>query len=466
MSIRIINGYTGQNHVYGYDFADLFRGIFGKTNCVLGSNIDNTGNLNCVINGNSASISFENGIGSLMFSGVQAVINAAEVVDFAARTENRTDTIAAVYRKDNKGIESIEIEVKTSTEPTELTPQIIDSNTTLAYFPLFKVTGTTTSALTITKLYQKRALLGTVENDNKVVSKQQTPTGANYSHQIDITTCNSKSQYAIQVTDVQNSNNVWRYYDLSSDRMLELGAENASVKILGTLQAQRTTQFNAVVTFNNPFYGDTARMSNYIRFQNGTDRNCTVYTGQDNSTTALGAWDSKNNHSVWHYTTAEKLFLGCGSVPVKLNGVATDKNDNNLTQNCMSAYNNNQATLSKDATDQKITLTSLNSVGSDLSISNGGIKIGANIKNVLVSGIVKMDPAAAGAKVIKIYKNTSVAAQAREYLSSTADNSVIIPPRVVSVSPGDIIYLYVYGAKNDKVPSGSTASYITVQAIG
>lgn len=466
MSIRIINGYTGQNHVYGYDFADLFRGIFGKTNCVLGSNIDNTGNLTCVINGNSASISFENGIGSLMFSGVQAVINAAEVVDFAARTENRTDTIAAVYRKDNQGIESIAIEVKTSTEPTALTPQSIDSNTTLAYFPLFKVTGSTSSALKITKLYEKRGLLRTNENDSKVVLKQKTPANSAYNHEINITTCNSNSQYAISITDVANSNNIWRYYDLASGRILELGAANTSVKISGALQATKVAQFDGNVTFNNPFYGYTARMSNYIRFQNGKDRNCTIYTGQDNSTTALGAWDSKNNHSVWWYTTAEKLFLGCASVPIKLNGIATDKNDNNLTQNCMSAYNNNQATLSKDSTDQKITLVSLNSVGSDMSISSGGIKIGSNIKKVLVSGIVKMDPAVAGAKLVKIYKGTSVAAQAREYLSSTADNSVVVPPRIVSVSAGDIIYLYVNGAKNDKIPSGSTASYITVQAIG
>lgn len=466
MSIRIINGYTGQNHVYGYDFADLFRGIFGKTNCVLGSNFDNTGNLNCVINGNSASIGFENGIGSLMFSGVQAVINAAEVVDFAARTENRTDTIAAVYRKDNKGIESIVIEVKTSTEPTALTPQSIDSNTTLAYFPLFKVTGSTTSALTITNLYQKRALLGTVENDSKVVSKQKTPSGSTYNHEIDITTCNSKSQYAIQVTDVQNSNNIWRYYDLASSRVLELGAANASVKISGALQATKAVQFDDGVTFGGAFYGTEARMSNYIRFQNGTERNCTVFTGQDNSTTAIGTWDSKNNHSIWWYTTAEKLFLGNSNVPVKLNGVATDKNDNNLTLNSISAYNNNQSTISKDSTAQKITLTLLDKVGTDLVVSDGGIKIGQNIKKVLVSGVVKVNPKVTGPNLITVYKNDKIIASSRFVFDTIFENSIFLAPKVVSVSPGDTLYLYVYAHKGDIVISDANASYITVQAIG
>ena len=32
MAINIINGYTGQEHVYGYDWAVLNRGIFGKGN--------------------------------------------------------------------------------------------------------------------------------------------------------------------------------------------------------------------------------------------------------------------------------------------------------------------------------------------------------------------------------------------------------------------------------------------------
>lgn len=467
MSIKIINGYTGENHIYGYDVADLNRGIFGKSNCILGSNVDGTGNLNCVVNGNNATIQFENGIGSIMFCGVQAVINGAEDIPITARTENRTDIVAAVYNKTADGVESISLRIFENTTADRLTPITIDTTTTTAYFPLFIIAGASSSALTITKLYAKRALLSAVENDNKILSQHKTPDGADYQHDISVTTGNEKSNYAIQVTDSKNSNNIWRYNDLVTGRVLELGELSVLVNVLGALTVNGITTLGGKLNLSNDgFDGKNGVLSSSLRLKNGDNRNCTIYVGQDASTTSIGCWDSANNHAVWYYTTAQKLLLGAAATPVKLNGVATDKNDNNLTINCLTAYNNNQATISKDNTDQKITLVAAQSVGSDLSISNGGIKIGSNIKKVLVSGIVKIDPASSGAKLIRIFKNTSVIAQAREYLSSTADNSVIVPPRLINVTAGDIIYLNVYAAKNDKIPSAGTASYITVQAVG
>ncbi|MBR4543553.1 MAG: hypothetical protein IKO53_05005 [Lachnospiraceae bacterium] len=467
MAINIINGYTGEEHVYGYDWAVLNRGIFGKGNYVLGSNAEQRGALQCVINGNTVSVSFADGIGALMFSGVLAVINGSCTMSITSRNAERTDTIAAVYNKTNEGVESIELELFENTEPNTFAPlDSIDTDTLQAYFPLFTISGATTSALTITPLFKTVKVITSEENGGKTTVKYETPTGAEYEHRIIEETAPGGSQFAKSVTDARSGKNIWRYYDLAAAPYLELGAAGLPVNVAGALNVAGNAAFSNTVNFNGIFNGSRGYMSANIYFRYG-GHTTSIYTGQEGSNVYLGVWDSTNSHGVATYTvdgTNKVINLGNGSVKTKVCGVFQDLNGNNLIKNVFTATPHAKTTLS-GTSDTKITLEKLNSVGTNLTLSNGGIKVGNNITKVLVSGVVWID-AYAGVKEARIFKNTASCAYTMSKLPSTEKASLVISPRIVSVSPGDVFYLHIQGVKNDVVSASSTASYLTVEAIG
>lgn len=111
---------------------------------------------------------------------------------------------------------------------------------------------------------------------------------------------------------------------------------------------------------------------------------------------------------------------------------------------------------------QKLTLTADASVGDQLTIDNGGVKIGTKIKAVLVSANVHtLSPAAGSHGVVIKNGSTSVASAYRTMTATPNSESIQIPPVLVSVASGDNITLNVSGYASTEYVSGQ----LTVEAM-
>lgn len=122
----------------------------------------------------------------------------------------------------------------------------------------------------------------------------------------------------------------------------------------------------------------------------------------------------------------------------------------------------------------KINLSGTTSFGSRLTATNdGGIKIGAGVSKVLISGRMLISSSTVGAHYIRIGKNDAShvlgwVSHTNQFTSATFE-SIDITPALVNVSQNDVIYLYYY------VPSSSPTIYgqstgcqtcLTVETVG
>ena len=111
----------------------------------------------------------------------------------------------------------------------------------------------------------------------------------------------------------------------------------------------------------------------------------------------------------------------------------------------------------------KISLTKSVFSGDKLTLSNGGVKIGAGISKVLISGQITPSGQINTSMNIAIYKNEEQVAR-----SVTAavelQASLQIVPKLIEVNEGDIIYLYFLANNVDLTPSEGL-TFMTVQAV-
>ena len=116
-----------------------------------------------------------------------------------------------------------------------------------------------------------------------------------------------------------------------------------------------------------------------------------------------------------------------------------------------------------------------NSVGNKLTAaSGGGIQIGANVSKVLVSGMCSYDTInSTGSRHVRIIKNSYSAdntlAWSWQTLVQNNPAQVEVPPLLVDVAEGDVLYmLYYTGSSTDKI-GGNTygcRTSMTVQVVG
>lgn len=113
-------------------------------------------------------------------------------------------------------------------------------------------------------------------------------------------------------------------------------------------------------------------------------------------------------------------------------------------------------------------------VGSKLTTtSDGGIKIGSGITKVLVSGNMAVETVTtAGNRHLRIVKNTYSAANTLGWgwdnLQIGDSESITINPQLVSVTPGDVIYLYYYTGNSADTIGGNAyggRTSLTVEVI-
>lgn len=140
-------------------------------------------------------------------------------------------------------------------------------------------------------------------------------------------------------------------------------------------------------------------------------------------------------------------------------------NEKLIEKNIMTiGLNNNTSSLGAV---KKIPLNVLyNSIGKKLTFdsSNNGIKIGSDVKKVVVSGQIQIQYSSANGQYSgKVYKNSTEinAAYTSQYKSGTSPITLNISPTLIDVEEDDVIYLYLTFGTSIIRPE----SYLTVEVI-
>lgn len=133
-------------------------------------------------------------------------------------------------------------------------------------------------------------------------------------------------------------------------------------------------------------------------------------------------------------------------------------------KNIITAYLSNDITATSN-TDIKVPLIQENKLGNKLTISNGGIKIGAGVTKVLVSANVYYGSLGnVGAKNLFIYKNNIPIARKTFRAAGNYDGNSM-PMKLINVQENDILYLYAEVYSNDVVSSQQKETYMTVEVV-
>lgn len=122
----------------------------------------------------------------------------------------------------------------------------------------------------------------------------------------------------------------------------------------------------------------------------------------------------------------------------------------NLERNAMTLSLGDNVTNLAVTTYTKIPLNLSNSVGSKLTMTNdGGIKIGANVSKILVSGRASIvGSSTAGRRHIRImknsYTNNNTLAWSQDDFAASVTEDIVITPTVASVTQNDVVYMWYY----------------------
>lgn len=135
-------------------------------------------------------------------------------------------------------------------------------------------------------------------------------------------------------------------------------------------------------------------------------------------------------------------------------------------------------TVHRNASNQNLTAadtyeiikwTSSTASGSGLSLNgDGGIVIGDGVSMVRIGGQVTVGAQSNGMKVAAIWTSTTNThlVRSQAYVSTANPQTINFAPKLVSVSPGNVLTVRLYGAQGDVLYGGTMQSYFTVEAVG
>lgn len=131
--------------------------------------------------------------------------------------------------------------------------------------------------------------------------------------------------------------------------------------------------------------------------------------------------------------------------------------------NIMTATFTTNYTLSS-SNPEKIILSSNNSIGTKLTISNdGGIKMGSGVNKVKVCANINFQSVTAGQKELDIYLNDTINMVNVSVISGRT--TLTIAHYLMSVQENDVIYLYATGTSGDVLRRNVGFSNITVEVV-
>lgn len=108
------------------------------------------------------------------------------------------------------------------------------------------------------------------------------------------------------------------------------------------------------------------------------------------------------------------------------------------------------------------------SVGTGLSLNSaGGIVIGEGVNMVRIGGQLTVGAQVSGLKYAAIMDANSVhLARTQANVSTANPHTINFAPKLVSVSPGNVLTVRLYGVQGDVMYGGTMQSYFTVEAVG
>lgn len=131
--------------------------------------------------------------------------------------------------------------------------------------------------------------------------------------------------------------------------------------------------------------------------------------------------------------------------------------------------NSSNQGLSSAETYEIVKWSKATAVGTGLSLNSaGGIVIGDGVSVVRISGQLTVGAQANGMKYAAIWTsiNTTHLVRSQASITSATPQTINFAPKLVNVSPGEVITVRLYGASGDVVYGGSMQSYFTVEAVG
>lgn len=132
-------------------------------------------------------------------------------------------------------------------------------------------------------------------------------------------------------------------------------------------------------------------------------------------------------------------------------------------KNVITAGINSMYTITS-STAEKLTLANNIKVGDKLSIKDGSIIIGKNIKCIKVSAQVVFSVATVGTHVVTFNINDTIVCSISQNLTANWQG-IITGERLIEVTEGDKVSLYVRSVANDKVNHALSSTFITVEAV-
>lgn len=141
-----------------------------------------------------------------------------------------------------------------------------------------------------------------------------------------------------------------------------------------------------------------------------------------------------------------------------------------FSKNIITAKGNSSGDTLAPADGAKIELENAISVGTKLTLENGGVKIGANIKKIMLSATTTFTSGQASRYSLEIYKNNNSLENriARTILNngSGVDSQTtinIIPQIIDNIAEGDILYVYV--STSIEKSASNPLTMLTVEVI-
>lgn len=259
-------------------------------------------------------------------------------------------------------------------------------------------------------------------------------------------------------------------YDLpqfiGTDKPTWLGDFNTAMSAIDTGMAANASDISSLGTRVTNAEGIASQASSDVSTLTSTvntlSGNVTTVTTTANNaqSTATSALNTAN-------TADGKADTNASNIGTLSNLTTTNKTNlvnaiNEVNEiNLLHATNSGTVTTVQN-TDAKIPMQENIKIGTKLSISNGGIKIGAGVSYVSAFGSLIYERYASGRTHLEIYKNNDVVQGAISRLSgnweSISTDEVIIP-----VEENDIIYLYT--KTQDAGNALTAAGEMTVQVI-
>lgn len=162
-------------------------------------------------------------------------------------------------------------------------------------------------------------------------------------------------------------------------------------------------------------------------------------------------------------------FEDLPSTDTPINASNLNNNFDYLSRNVLTATIYSTQTVS--STNEKINLALYKSTGDKLSMSDNGVLIGSGVSKVLVSATLQAqwNSPTSNDFLIYIMKNDTLMIRVNGQKADTSiSNSTTLPPILMEVDEGDIIYLYYQGSSSSSVIYGASsylATSMTVEVV-